>query len=300
MFVKNMVKVYPNRLKIIEYRKGYHKSNPDESPIDRWAYQHQYIQDYFKDTHPPVYEEPEYVQPNFVQVPMPLSPAYKHFKALQDARMGIMARNELQALIRRSELQSKSLKRTKSNIFDYIACNDFDLFITFSFATDRYDIDSCQKRMMTWLDNQQKIHKRKGYEKFKYVLVMEYHKDGALHFHGLFKDYRGKLEISRNPHTGLPVIQKGKRVYNLRSFTHGFTNVTRIVNQEATGRYVTKYVTKDLVALAGRKRYWASRGLNIPPKLYNEDIGSLEREVLYETDGYTISHSHDKLPKSSD
>jgi len=294
MYVKNMVKVYPDRLKIFEYRIGYHKKDPNLLPIDEWYDSHQYHQKVVRDFFHSDDVVPAEVT-HFEQVPMPHAREYKRFLATQDARMGVMARNELQATIRRLELLEKSMKRTKSNIFDYISCNDFDMFITFSFAHDRYDIDLCKKRLMKWLNNQQIIHKQKGYEKFGYILIPEFHKDKkAIHFHGLFRNYRGEIVKSVNPKTGKQVVQKGKPIFNVKSYELGFTNLSYIVNKEATGRYVTKYVTKDIIELPGQKRYWASRDLKKPEKLYNEDLSNIERSILFEGDVYTVSSASRK------
>lgn len=297
MYVKNMVKVYPNKLKIFEYKKGYHKRNPGDTPIDDWYDVSQYHQKVVYDI---FHEEPpkEFISPNFIQVPMPHARSHTAFLRTLDARTGINSQNELQALIMRNMLARKSLLRSKANLFDYIQCNTFDMFITFSFSKDRYDIQKCKTRMMQWIDNQAKLQKKKHNSKFEYILVMEYHKDGkAIHFHGLFNNYKGAFTKSLNPHTNKPVYQRGKLVHNLKSYRHGFTNMTYIKNQEATGRYVTKYVTKDLIEIPGQKRYWASKGLKKPDKLYNEDVSTIEKELQFDGNHYTISTSRDKLPQ---
>src|SRR5690606_10827465 len=81
----------------------------------------------------------------------------------------------------------KSLARSRRTIFDYALCNDFDLFVTFTFdprKVNRYDMAATYVKMQSWLAR----HQRKQLEKqdtFRYIIVPEKHKDGAIHFHAL-------------------------------------------------------------------------------------------------------------------
>jgi len=87
---------------------------------------------------------------------------------------------------------AKSIQRTKTRISDYVLTNKFDLFVTFTFATDRQDQKKVKTKLNTWLKSQQKQH-----GKFQYLLIPEFHKDGkSIHFHGLFANYKGKLTDS--------------------------------------------------------------------------------------------------------
>ncbi|MDO4611507.1 MAG: hypothetical protein Q4B34_01455, partial [Candidatus Saccharibacteria bacterium] len=82
----------------------------------------------------------------------------------------------------------RSVRRTKKRIRDYILCNEFAIFATFTFRDNRYDIEEKRRQMSNWLKNQQK---RNG--NFKYIAIPERHADGALHFHILLTDYSGKI-----------------------------------------------------------------------------------------------------------
>lgn len=301
IYVTNSVKKYPKHLKILEYRKGYYKRLPEFSPADEWISETQYHQQLINSAFTSVDIPEEYQQPSFQQVPMPHHSLYKLFLQAQDRRMGIQSQNELEALLTRSELLRKSMKRSKQQIFDLIACNDFDMFVTFSFGKDHYDIEKSKRKMMNWIKEQQKTHMKKYNKKFQYVLVPEFHKDRkAIHFHGLLNNYRGRIQKSKNPKTNKTVVQKGKIVYNILSYQHGFTNLTYIKNKEATARYVTKYVTKDVIDLAGQKRYWFSKGLKKPQRLYNVNLNGVVKTEVYKTENFTISNSHDILEQSSD
>lgn len=44
----------------------------------------------------------------------------------------------------------RSIRRTRKKIKDYVLCNEFGLFATFTFREDRYDVDRCKTRMARW------------------------------------------------------------------------------------------------------------------------------------------------------
>jgi len=105
-----------------------------------------------------------------------------------------------------------SVRRTRRTISDYVRCNTFDLFVTFTFdpkKVDRYDLLDTYLKMQGWLHRQQR-----KYDNFKYIIVPERHKDGAIHFHALFGGYEGILKKTR-------VIQNNRRVYNINAFKFG-------------------------------------------------------------------------------
>jgi hypothetical protein len=172
-----------------------------------------------------------------------------------------------------------SIRRTKTRLQDIVLCNQFDLFCTFTFAKNREDIIACKTRMSNWLDNQRR---RKG--KFSYAIVPEFHKDGkSLHFHALFKNYKGEL-------TNSGIKQKGKEIFNIPSYKNGYTTASYIQNQEKTASYVRKYITKDMPLFPGKKRYWVSNDLVRPEKIVNPYIPLNEfadYQKLHQSDGLT-------------
>jgi len=158
----------------------------------------------------------------------------------------------------------RSLRHTKKSIKEYIFSNSFDMFATFTFATDRQNMDKCRQKMSDWLKSQQKYH-----GKFEYLIVSELHKDGeSIHFHALMQGFTGRIRQSLNPHTGQPLVQSKRKVFEFPGYTLGFTNVKMIEDTEEsrikTGFYVMKYITKDTPTFANKNRYWVSRGLKKP------------------------------------
>lgn len=156
-----------------------------------------------------------------------------------------------------------SVNRSKNILHDYVRCNDFDLFVTFTFSpkkVNRYSMQDVYPKMVSWLNNQ----RRKNPE-LKYIVVPEKHKDGAIHFHALFENATFALKKA-------PVIVDGQRAYNITSFRFGFTRATKMdpKDKEKCGNYIAKYITKDMTTLTGKRRYWASKNLALPVVTYND------------------------------
>jgi hypothetical protein len=206
----------------------------------------------------------------------------------------------------------RSLRRTKNKVRDYVLCNHFDWFVSFTFDTNRYDINASKDKMSRWLKNQQKRNKN-----LSYLIVSEYHKDGkAIHFHAVIKNYKGKYIRANNPKTNKPLIQKGRQVYNFTSFRSGFTNAQKIDNSPESrlkiAGYISKYITKDMMVLFGKNRYRRSQDLKLPAseenpsdwykripadKLYASENGLTYVFLTHTHKSNTLSHVDEDSPK---
>ena len=181
-----------------------------------------------------------------------------------------------------------SVRRTKMTISDIIICNEFDLFCTFTFdpkkCIDRNNPIELKNKMSKWLKNQRDLH---GH--FDYLIVPEFHKDGkAIHFHALFKNYRGTLKEASTKNKNYK-----RRTYNIKSYRLGYSTAVQIDNNiEKVGSYVKKYITKDMPKFPGKKRYWCSTGLIRPITDVNPTIDpftAAEFVQIYNNKGFTIS-----------
>lgn len=188
-----------------------------------------------------------------------------------------------------------SIYRTRTTLEDLCLCNNFDLFCTFTFDPSRYDsknLYSCRRYMNTWLHNAKFRHSRA----LEYLVVPELHKSGAIHFHALLRGYEGRLKDSK--HT-----QHGRKVYNIPHWHFGFSTAVKIDNIDAVSKYIRKYITKDMLVLPGKKRYFCSQGLNRPKKSTNQVVSFL-RSVKSDffpsddADFYTVKKSD--LPEGFD
>lgn len=142
----------------------------------------------------------------------------------------------------------RSKRRARKAVFDYAMCNpDLNLFITFTLDAekiDRYDYKGIIKKLNTWLDNRVR---RNG---LKYVLVAEYHKDGAIHFHGLINE--NAVKIVDSGHTD----KKGRTVYNVTDWRYGFSTAVKVYGARGgVCKYIVKYITKAGDKVGGRWYY---------------------------------------------
>ena len=131
-----------------------------------------------------------------------------------------------------------------------------------------------KKKIRTWLKAQ-----REKYGKFRYIFIPELHKNGRLHFHGVTGGFSPKLTKARNTKTGRLIKKNGKQVYNVDSYQLGFSTIKKIDSSEKVANYITKYITKDLLAIpSGYKqpKYFSSRGLIKPIVSYE----NLERNYF--------------------
>lgn len=146
-----------------------------------------------------------------------------------------------------------SIKRAKDKIFDICFINSglWTYFVTLTLSKekiDRYDKKEINKRFKKWLNNM--VYR---YD-FNYIFIPEYHKDGAIHFHGLVS---GNLKL-----TYVKLDKKGRKVYNLDNWTLGFSTAIELDdNRTAVSAYITKYVTKDTTKILGNVYYAGGRNL---------------------------------------
>lgn len=170
-----------------------------------------------------------------------------------------------------------SLRRTRREISDIVQCNDFDKFATFTFDPKKHpqasDYSYAKKKMIQWLNKQQARHGA-----FNYLVVPERQKNGNLHFHALLDGFTGKYHATNMRGKG----KTARQCYKIDSWekSNGFADMEEIGNKEATAHYIGKYISKDIsnnekIQQKGEKRYFSSRSLKRPKKLYNKSLNSL-------------------------
>ena len=157
----------------------------------------------------------------------------------------------------------RTIRRTKQNLYKLARANQWDLFVTFTFADEKYrnDYDGMKKYFTKKINNV----KFKNDLQFKYLLIPEQDKNGNWHFHGLFKDIHGlRLVRAVNLHTGKYILSNGLRVYNIPLFDSvGFNTATYVQNNAKVVRYILKYITKDMeIKFSGKRKYLSSKGLS--------------------------------------
>lgn len=148
-----------------------------------------------------------------------------------------------------SSLQS-SLSRTKNNIYNIaMSCNRWKYFCTFTFSpdvVDRYNYLKVSSLMHKFLKNLMR-----KYPTLSYIVVPELHKDKAYHFHGIFSEEL-PVEFAGN-------FKKTGITYHIKGYDYGYNSATIVKSLAGCARYITSYITKDLVAVTKyKRRYWFS------------------------------------------
>lgn len=181
--------------------------------------------------------------------------------------------------VERKEIENAS--RAKRKVFDYVKCNTFDWFITFTFddaCVNRYDYNSCADALKRYTD----LMRHNGNA---WVIVAEQHSDGAYHFHGVISG-KVNVEPALNPKNGKLLKDKsGRQIYNVKNFKYGFTQATKISDQSKTASYIGTYISEEMAVPKGRKRYWTSRNLCLPQEemleMTTEEYGEFFNRASY-------------------
>ena len=172
-----------------------------------------------------------------------------------------------------SDPRADSVKRAKDQIFDYVLNNDFDYFFTGTIDPELFDSKDPKdllKPVQNWLKDRVKR------DNMSYLMIAERHKKGGIHFHGLLRADKIKLEDSgtklyeghkkpiSNDRAEKLGLYGGRTVYNLKSWKFGFTTCVPLIGDRMnTAFYVTKYITKDCKKIFG-SFFWHSRNLKKP------------------------------------
>ena len=172
------------------------------------------------------------------------------------------------------EITASSLSRTKHRLIRLVNANAYmwkdendtvmkPQFLTYTIHENIKTVQQANPLFTNYI-------KRLNYHSYgtkasilKYVVVPEFQKRGAVHYHAIFFN--------------LPLIN-ARHEYKTGEFAslwkHGFIKKRNITNVPNVGLYMTKYMTKDALdrRLVGRKKYFSSRGLHKPEVISYEHI----------------------------
>lgn len=178
----------------------------------------------------------------------------------------------------------KSINRTKTKISDYVLCNNFTHFATFTFdpknpkvknENNRHDFKKMSSLFKKWLNTEQVNHFRRHGRKFRYLIVPERHKNNAWHFHALLEGYQNETEgfyTRKNKYITVSELKQKKKDKNrkfITRYTLGRSEIAPIKDKTKMSSYIKKYITKELIQDKNAKRYWASRNLKTPEIIPN-------------------------------
>ena len=176
------------------------------------------------------------------------------------------------------EYMRQSISRTKKTIHDYALCNEFDFFVTLTFDRKKYnasDLKLLKKQVGQWLNN----YKKRTNSNLRYLIIPELHRDKKnFHFHGLISGIEDIKEFK--------LSKKGVMRYNWTGWQEkfGFTSLEKVRDTNAVSRYITKYITKDLITEFGKQRYLVSKGLKKPETIFELDNYIIPIQFDFEND----------------
>lgn len=153
--------------------------------------------------------------------------------------------------IKRSEF---SQKRSSFNIRALVNSNPtLNKFLTLTYKKNQKDLTKSNYEFQSFI---KKIKYQEVF--FQYICVVEFQKRGAVHYH-LVCD--------------IPYIRKEKIA---KMWGNGFIKINRVRKVRNLGAYFAKHGTKDDIVeskkLAGRKKFFCSRGLNRPVIMRNPEM----------------------------
>ena len=194
-----------------------------------------------------------------------------------------------------------NISRSKKSVKELALCNDFNYFVTLTINNDynRYNIDNA----FYFLKKFCKKYKRK-FSTFSYIFIAEYHRDNAIHFHGLCFLPPNAIDFDLYPRCILN--QKNDKFYHCSSsfiFDEFGRNAFQPISfKNKISSYILKYITKDCIRTSTHRLYTCSRGLKHADKTYynNEKLNEIYNNKKYfENDFFKIIDFHaDELTQS--
>lgn len=174
----------------------------------------------------------------------------------------------------------ESLSRTRRLIRDYILCNRFQYFCTFTFSdcrVDRSDLPALSKALRVFFKN----FRNRYAPDFKYLIVPERHKNGTWHFHGLVSGIpKEEFVVPETITWRDPDTNRLKRIPNTKGYIRwyrysvrfGHFDCSLIKHYDACAAYVSKYITKALSdQVKGSHLFFKSQDLKLPDLVFDED-----------------------------
>jgi len=156
----------------------------------------------------------------------------------------------------KEETNIKNGNRRRRTLRRLINANDDILtkFFTLTFKENLKSVDKAYYELKKF-KKRLKYYLNKHYDRsLKYVVVVEFQKRGAVHFHML---------------CNLPYIKADKLA---ALWNNGFIKINKIETVDNVGSYVVKYMGKDFnnEKMKGRKRYNRSRNLKEPEEILDK------------------------------
>lgn len=188
----------------------------------------------------------------FYEYEKPILEGYSDTKKNSSGRS--VSANEFEKEVNRKKVLSRARRDLRrlinSNVGMYAGFTSKFITLTFKenlqdFSAANYEFKKFRQRLENYFD-----------KKLKYVVVPEFQKRGAIHYHVIFFN--------------IPFIRNNvlSKIWN-----NGFVRINKIDNVDNVGAYICKYMTKDNddEKLIGKKCYFSSRGLYKPIQIKEKE-----------------------------
>lgn len=166
---------------------------------------------------------------------------------------------------------SNNISRTRSMIYDLVASNPWQHFVTLTIDGEKYNRENLrayEKDLQTMIKNYNAYNKTE----IKFLFIPELHADKkSYHMHGLMSGLPDKCLTPFTSDMYLPErilkkLDEGKRVFEWKQYRtrFGFCELEEVQNPDAVSGYMTKYITEDLASTVqdlNAHSYFCSRGL---------------------------------------
>lgn len=188
--------------------------------------------------------------------------------------------------------RNDNIQRAKKKALEIAYANDFQYFVTFTLdeqKVDRYGREEVLRVFKNWLDN---TARRRD---MQYLIFPEFHKDGAVHFHGIVA---GRLDMRDSGHK----TAYGQTIYNCENWKLGFTTAVKLDSQKSkVVSYIMKYITKENKRVFGKHYFAGGKGLRreVPTTYKNMDIHALEG-TYYKIPNAPLGVKYVTIPKEVD
>lgn len=228
---------------------------------------------------------------------------------------------------RKTESIRTSVSRSIRAVRELAACNPWQFFITITLSPtvwpNRYTPDGLQDTIKAlakrW--NRKRKNGSAYCPGFKFLLIPEMHKDGAIHLHGFvtcmpanecvpytMADVNG---VKKLPKKICDKVRAGETIYHSPTFEKlfGYNTFEPIADLDKASSYVVKYVSKEIGSTPFKMRYWSSRGLARAKRLatyyfpehgdyshYLEEYNKYMLSVAAVTKSYHAMHQESYLP----
>ena len=172
--------------------------------------------------------------------------------------------------------RNESLNIARNKIIRIVESNKdiWSSFITLTYKENMEDIEISKKDIRLFL---KKV--RNDFEGFKFLYVIEKQARGAFHYH-----------IITN--LKLDTAHEFVNVFNERYWGKGFIYIQQVDSITNIAKYISVYLTKDLIETYGKHVYSHSRGLNQPLELKCYDQNT-DVEILKNFQGYEVQYTNE-------